>query len=57
LAAESAAVVKAVEKALNGGFRTKDIATAATPVNKILSTKSMGDRVVAHVASKATVEN
>jgi 3-isopropylmalate dehydrogenase len=57
LAAESAAVVKAVEKTLNGGFRTKDIATVATPVSKILSTKSMGDRVVAHVVSKATVEN
>jgi 3-isopropylmalate dehydrogenase len=57
LVAEAEAVVIAVERTLKEGFRTKDIATVGTPVDKVLSTHSMGDQVVAHVVSKATVEN
>ncbi len=56
LAAEAASVVKAVEDTLHEGYRTKDIATVATPVIRILNTSSMGDQVVAHVVSKETVE-
>ena len=42
---ESEAVIKAVEKALKEGYRTKDIADANTLSDKILNTEMMGDMV------------
>ncbi|MGC4020713.1 MAG: 3-isopropylmalate dehydrogenase [Cyclobacteriaceae bacterium] len=42
---ESEAVIKAVEQTLKDGFRTVDIADAATEKNKILNTQQMGTLV------------
>jgi 3-isopropylmalate dehydrogenase len=42
---ESDAVIKAVEKTLKEGFRTRDIADASTPHEKILGTEVMGNVV------------
>ena len=44
---EAALVEKAVEKVLNDGWRTRDIADADTPADHILGTAEMGDMVVA----------
>lgn len=46
LKAESETVIQAVEKTLKAGFRTRDIARADTPADKILGTEAMGERVV-----------
>lgn len=43
---ESEAVIKAVEQTLKAGYRTVDIADAATPKEKILNTQQMGDQVI-----------
>ncbi len=43
---ESENVIKAIEKVLKDGFRTKDIADALTLSDKILNTESMGTKVV-----------
>jgi 3-isopropylmalate dehydrogenase len=42
---ESEAVIKAVEKALKNGYRTRDIADASTSSDKILGTEKMGNVV------------
>ncbi|MGE5106101.1 MAG: isocitrate/isopropylmalate family dehydrogenase, partial [Sphingobacteriales bacterium] len=44
--AESEAVINAVDKVLKSGFRTRDIADAQTPANKILGTEAMGKEVL-----------
>lgn len=50
---ESETVIKAVEKTLKEGYRTRDIADAATAKDKILGTEAMGEMVCKHVrASK-----
>ena len=43
---ESEAILVAVEKTLQAGFRTADIADARTAKEKILNTQSMGDCIV-----------
>jgi 3-isopropylmalate dehydrogenase len=43
---EAAWVEAAVERVLAEGWRTRDIADAATPAEKILGTAAMGDKVV-----------
>jgi len=43
---ESENVIKAIEKVLKEGFRTKDIADAQTLSDKILNTENMGTKVV-----------
>ncbi len=43
---EAAWIEKAVEKVLNEGWRTRDIADASTPADHILGTAEMGDKVV-----------
>ncbi len=43
---EAEAVVSAVRKTLAAGYRTADIADSATPGEKILNTRGMGDSVV-----------
>jgi 3-isopropylmalate dehydrogenase len=42
---ESEAVIKAVEKTLKEGYRTRDIADASTPQEKILGTEVMGNMI------------
>ena len=42
----------AVEKVLNNGWRTADIADAATPADHILGTDAMGDKVVEAILGK-----
>jgi 3-isopropylmalate dehydrogenase len=44
--AESEVVISAVDKVLKAGFRTRDIADAQTPANKILGTDPMGEEVL-----------
>jgi 3-isopropylmalate dehydrogenase len=47
--AESEAVISAVDKVLKEGFRTKDIADASIPADKILGTKAIGEQVLKHI--------
>jgi 3-isopropylmalate dehydrogenase len=49
--AESEAVVEAVRNVLKSGYRTADIADASTPKEKILTTRTMGDQVVAQLTN------
>jgi len=42
---ESETVIKAVEQTLKDGYRTRDIADATTPHEKILGTEVMGNVV------------
>src|SRR5688572_25668465 len=42
---ESESVIKAVEKTLREGYRTRDIADASTPQEKVLGTEVMGNMV------------
>src|SRR5690348_1914748 len=44
--AESEAVISAVDKVLKAGFRTRDIADAQTPADKILGTDAIGAEVL-----------
>ncbi|OIN56484.1 3-isopropylmalate dehydrogenase [Arsenicibacter rosenii] len=44
---EADAVVNAVDKVLKAGYRTRDIADASTPADKILNTAGMGEQVLA----------
>jgi 3-isopropylmalate dehydrogenase len=44
--AESEAVINAVDKVLKAGFRTRDIADAQTPADKILGTDAIGEEVL-----------
>lgn len=43
---ESDAVINAVDKVLKAGYRTKDIADAKTPPDKVLNTSAMGEVVL-----------
>ena len=43
---EAEAVIHAVEQTLKAGFRTVDIANAKTPKEKIINTRSMGEKVL-----------
>ena len=52
---ESEAVIKAVEKTLKEGYRTKDIADASTPHEKILGTEVMGNVICNQVRMGASV--
>src|SRR5688572_25188528 len=54
---ESNGIIKAVEKTLKDGFRTKDIADSTTPHEKILGTETMGHMICnqIRIASVATV--
>ena len=52
---ESEAVVNAVRKVLQMGFRTVDIASIDTPKEKILDTRKMGDCVVTQLAKQGVV--
>jgi len=42
---EAAAVENAVEKTLQEGYRTRDIADQETPADKLLGTKEMGEKI------------
>ncbi|MCC7526014.1 MAG: 3-isopropylmalate dehydrogenase, partial [Chitinophagaceae bacterium] len=44
--AESEAVISAVDQVLKSGYRTRDIADAQTPAEKILGTAAMGNEVL-----------
>jgi 3-isopropylmalate dehydrogenase len=46
---ESVAVIAAVDKVLKEGYRTRDIADANTPKEKILNTSAMGAAVLKHI--------
>jgi 3-isopropylmalate dehydrogenase len=46
---ESELVIKAVEKTLKEGYRTRDIADSTTPKDKILGTDAMGNKVCEHI--------
>jgi 3-isopropylmalate dehydrogenase len=52
---ESEAVIKAVEKTLRDGYRTKDIADASTAHEKILGTEVMGNVVCNQVRMSVSV--
>ena len=43
---EAETVIDAVEKTLKAGFRTRDIADAHTPPEKLLATEAMGEKVL-----------
>jgi 3-isopropylmalate dehydrogenase len=47
LKAEAEAVINAVDAVLKSGYRTRDIADASTPADKILGTDAMGEQVLA----------
>lgn len=49
LKAEADAVIAAVGAVLKAGYRTRDIADAHTPQEKILGTSAMGDQVIANL--------
>ncbi len=46
---ESELVIKAVERTLKEGYRTRDIADTSTPKDKILGTDDMGNKVCEHI--------
>jgi 3-isopropylmalate dehydrogenase len=52
---ESEAVIKAVEKTLKEGFRTRDIADANTPHEKILGTEVMGNVVANQIRMMSSI--
>lgn len=54
---EADTVIKAVEKTLKAGYRTKDIASAATPSDKILNTQAMGTQIVNQLDQVAVILN
>jgi len=43
---ESELVINAVDKVLKEGYRTRDIADASTPSDKVLGTEAMGKEVL-----------
>jgi 3-isopropylmalate dehydrogenase len=43
---ESESVINAVDAVLKAGFRTRDIADAKTPADKILGTEAIGEEVL-----------
>lgn len=54
---EADTVIKAVEKTLKQGYRTRDIADASTPQDKILGTDAMGNMICEHVRSVSAVNS
>jgi 3-isopropylmalate dehydrogenase len=46
LKAEADALINAVDAVLKSGYRTRDIADATTPADKILGTEAMGEQVL-----------
>jgi 3-isopropylmalate dehydrogenase len=52
---EAATIIKAVEKTLKEGYRTRDIADEATPHEKILGTEVMGNVICNQVRMVATI--
>lgn len=52
---ESDAVIKAVEKTLKEGYRTKDIADASTSLGKVLGTEAMGNVIADQIRTTASV--
>lgn len=52
---ESEYVIKAVEQALKDGYRTRDIADPATPIEKILGTEVMGNMICNHIRLRTAV--
>jgi 3-isopropylmalate dehydrogenase len=52
---ESGTIIKAVEKTLQDGYRTRDIASESTPHEKILGTDVMGNVICNQVRMVATV--
>jgi 3-isopropylmalate dehydrogenase len=53
---EADTVIKAVEQALRDGYRTRDIADASTPLEKVLGTEVMGNVVSNNVRILVTVD-
>jgi 3-isopropylmalate dehydrogenase len=53
LTEESETVIKAVERTLKDGYRTRDIADATTPHEKLLGTEVMGNVVCNHIRMMA----
>ncbi len=49
LKAEADAVINAVDQTLKAGFRTRDIADAQTPADKLLNTEAMGNKVLEYI--------
>ena len=49
LKAESETIINAVDAVLKAGFRTRDIADASTPADKILGTDAIGDEVLSRI--------
>jgi 3-isopropylmalate dehydrogenase len=47
---ESQSIIKAVERTLNAGYRTHDIADKNTDKGKILTTTQMGERVIEQIS-------
>ncbi|MBE6471432.1 MAG: 3-isopropylmalate dehydrogenase [Coriobacteriaceae bacterium] len=43
------AIAQAVERVLDAGYRTADIADAHTPANKVLGTAAMGDKITEYL--------
>jgi 3-isopropylmalate dehydrogenase len=53
---ESQAVIDAVDSVLKVGYRTREIANAETPRDKILGTDGIGNAVLAAIQAKATIK-
>jgi 3-isopropylmalate dehydrogenase len=53
---ESDTIIKAVEQTLRDGYRTRDIADASTPLEKVLGTEIMGNIVCNNVRILVTVD-
>ena len=47
--AESEAVINAIDQVLKAGFRTRDIADATTPPDKILGTDAIGEEILSRI--------
>ena len=54
---ESETVIKAVEQTLKAGYRTRDIADASTPKDKILGTEAMGNMICSQVKTLTAVNS
>ena len=52
---EASSIIKAVEKTLQEGYRTRDIADATTPHEKILGTEVMGNVICNQVRLVSTI--
>ncbi len=53
---EADTVIRAVEQALRDGYRTRDIAEASTPLEKMLGTEVMGNIVCNNIRMHVTVD-